>query len=114
MVAGTQMEYTHQELGSDCNGLAGYYTPQKEVRLEFEGREVLYILGRAVIEASCCGVGNWNYVLVPGYIVNWHSRTNEAGLPVSRVEPITDGKTRDQIKKIVRDKEGIDWVSFWQ
>lgn len=110
----TQMEYTHQELGSDCNGLAGYYTPQKEVRMEFEGREILYVIGRAVIEASCCGVGNWNYVLVPGYLVDWHIRKNDSGLDISKVEPITDSQTRDRIKRTIHDKEGIDWVSFWQ
>ena len=83
-------EYTHQKLNEDSHCIAGYYTPQKEVRLKYNNREVLYVIGQAVVEASCCGNKSWNYALVPGYIINWQNKRNEAGLPVSEVEPISD------------------------
>ena len=113
MTTSTRTEYVHQKLGEDCFGIAGYYTPQKEIRLEYEGRQVLYVIGRAVLEASCCGKGDWNYVLVPGYIISWHNRVNAAGLDVSIIDPILDWETRNRLTQIMRDKEGIDWISFW-
>ncbi len=107
-------EYTHLELGDNyATGIAGYYSPQKEERLRYDGREVLCVTGYAVIEASCCGINTWGYIIVPGYIVNWQRKRNEAGLPVSEVEPISDEKVRDTIRDILQNKEGIPQVAFW-
>lgn len=106
--------YTHLQLGEDiAAGIAGYYTPGQEVRMDYNGREILYILGNAVVEAACCGVGNWGYALIPGYIINWKSKKNGAGLPVSEVEPIIDEKKRDNIKKIIQGREIVTQVQFW-
>ena len=108
------IQYTHLELNKDYpGGIAGYYTPEKEVRLKYNGREVLYVTGTAVIESSCCGSGSWAYVLVPGYIVNWQNETNEAGLPVSEVEPISDQETRNNIRNIIQSTETISQIEFW-
>ena len=107
-------EYTHLKLGEDyATGIAGYYTPEKEARLKCNDREVLYVIGQAVIESSCCGVGSWGYALVPGYIVNWQNKTSEAGLPVSEVEPISDEAARNSIKQIIQTSEGISRIGFW-
>jgi len=107
------VKYAHLELNKDISCVAGFYTPQKEVRLKHDNREVLYVIGRAVIESSCCGVGNWGYALVPGYIVNWQGETNEAGLPISEVELIADEATRDNIRKIIKEEESISQIEFW-
>ena len=106
-------EYTHLKLNEDINCIAGFYTPGKEVRLKYNGREVLYVIGQAVIESSCCGVGSWGYALVPGYILNWQNKRNEIGLPVSEVEPITDKETRDNIWQIIQTNETISQIEFW-
>jgi len=58
-------EYTHLKLNEDVYAIAGYYTPQKEIRLKCNNREVLYVIGQAVIESSCCGSGSWEYAIVP-------------------------------------------------
>ena len=106
--------YTHLELGEDYPaGIAGYFTPQKETRLDYRDREVLYVVGQAVIESSCCGIGSWGYVLVPGYVVNWQTRKNEGGLPVSEVEPISDEETQNNLKQIIQDREDIPRIVFW-
>ncbi len=107
------LEYTHLKVNEDVTCIAGYYTPLKEVRLPYNGKEVLYVVGQAAIESSCCGVGHWGYVVVPGYIVSWQQRTNEAGLPVSEVEPISDKQARDDITKIVKELESISPIEFW-
>jgi hypothetical protein len=99
-------------LGRDVpTGIAGYYTPEKEVRLPYHGREVLYVTGLAVLEASCCGTGRWLYASVPGYIECWHS-SNEQGTPVSEVWPIGDERERDEIRKIIEDRESADIIQF--
>ena len=105
--------YTHLELNRDIPAPAGYYTPQKEVRLKYDGREVLYVLSHAMVDSSCCGKSDYCQALVPGYIVRWHSETNQGGLPVSEVEPISDEQARDSIRKIIRDTEHISQTEFW-
>ena len=107
-------DYTHLELNQHVDALAGYYTPLKEIRLKYNGREVLYVVGEAVVEASCCGFQNRAYVLVPGYLIHWKNKTNERGLPVSEVEPITDPQQQDNFKKIIREAEQIPQIDFWQ
>ena len=107
-------EYTHLELGKDIvAGIGGYYTPQKEVRLQCNGREVLYVTGQAVIESSCCNTGSWQYTVVPGYIVSWQHTKNEAGLPVSEVESISDGEARDNIRQAIQTNEATPLINFW-
>ncbi len=113
MPAKTRIEYTHQQLGENYYGLAGYYTPVREAVEPINGREVLYVVGRAVIESSCCGSGAWSYVLVPGYLLERQGRTTEDGLPVSEVEPIADAETKNNLSQIIREREGTDCISFW-
>ena len=106
--------YTHLKLNEDYStGIAGYYIPEKEVRLNYNGREVLYVIGKAVIEASCCGVGSWIYGTVPGYIVSWQNTKNEAGLPVSEVEPISDEEARGNISRLIETNENASPIGFW-
>ena len=109
----TTAKYTHLELGEDVECLAGHYTPLKEVRLKYNDREVLYVVGSAVIDSSCCGTGTWGYVTVPGYLLNWQTGTNEAGLPESEVELIKDEKERHNIESIIQAEEGILQIAFW-
>jgi len=108
-----KLDYTHLPIDEDVICVAGYYTPLKEVRLKYNGREVLYVVGQAVIESSCCGIGCWGYILVPGYLINWHKRSNDVGLPVSEVEPISDKIMRASIRRIITEAESISQVEFW-
>jgi hypothetical protein len=105
-------EYVH-ELNEEKAAICGYYVLEKEVRLKYNNREVLYVVGQGVVEASCCGTGGWLYAIVPGYVVGWQNKTNEHGLLVSEVEPISDGNLREKIRKIIKEKEGITQVQFW-
>ena len=109
------LEYTHSKLNEDLPSLAGHYTLHREVRLSYSNREVLYVVGQVVVEASCCGAKNWTYAFVPGYIANWQYKTNEAGLFVSEVEPIpvSDSATREGISRIIRKTESISRIEFW-
>ena len=106
------MKYVHQPLNKEVGAVAGYYCPQKEVRMDYEGREVLYVLGQVNVEASCCGVGCWVYAQVPGIILKWHSEQNEAGLPVSEIEPVADSETQSKMSQIIKEKEKVSRVDF--
>ena len=106
-------KYTHLELNKDVPTPSGYYAPQKEVILKHNGREVLYTVSDAVIESSCCGVSDYCSVQVPGYILGWRVETNDIGLPVSLIEPITDESTRDAIRSIIKNNEHIKLAEFW-
>ncbi|MDD5338661.1 MAG: hypothetical protein PHG35_04525 [Dehalococcoidales bacterium] len=106
-------KYTHLEPNKDVPTPSGYYVPHKEVRLPYDGREILYVLSEAVVDSSCCGTGDFNTALIPGYIVKWRGEKNEDGNSVSLVESITDEKTRDVIRKIIKEKENITQTEFW-
>jgi hypothetical protein len=110
--ASTTVLYRHPVLGEDIpTGIPGYYTPEREIRLPYNGREVLCITGKAVLEASCCGVGRWTYASVPGYLIRWHVATEE-GRPVSEVEPISDPAVREDLRKIIETRDLAEAVQF--
>lgn len=106
-------KYTHLDLNKDVKSISGYYIPQKEVRLQYNNREVLYITGQVTIDSSCCGSAEYFYALVPGYITAWQSETNSNGLPVSDVEPIHEKATQDEIKRIIEQEEHLARIDFW-
>jgi hypothetical protein len=106
-------EYAHQVLNQQYGGLSGYYIPRREVRLGYNCREVLYIVGRAVVESSCCGTGNWDYVLVPGFILNWHCGRNQSSLDVTAVEPIDSAQDIKELTSLIEFKENTACITFW-
>lgn len=105
--------YTHLPLNEDIDAVAGHYTPQKEARLRYDGREVLYVISEAVVDSSCCGVTDFRAALVPGYIVRWQSGKNGDGLPLSEIEPITDPAVKARVRKAIRGTEHVIQVEFW-
>ncbi len=64
-----RLSYALDALGVEVAAPSGYYQPVQEDFLYFQDRRLLYTLGTACIEASCCGVGSWNYLRVEGYLV---------------------------------------------
>ena len=105
--------YTHLKLNQDVEAIAGHYTPQKEVKLKYNGREVLYVISDAIVDSSCCGSADFSSALVPGYIVRWQAETNKDGLLLSEVEPVSDKKTRDKIRKTIKETEHVSQIEFW-
>jgi hypothetical protein len=113
-------EYVHQRLNSETSAPAGHYTLHKELRLEVRGGEVLCVTGVGILERSCCeglyitaGSGG-PYALVPGYIISWHCRVSETGMPVSEVEPVHEQSARREVAAMIDRSEGIRNIEFWQ
>jgi hypothetical protein len=105
-------QYVHQELNRDITAIGGSYVLVKEARLPFGSREILYIIGHAVFDTTCCGVGGCAYALVPGFVLAWKSKDNENGLAVSEVEPIHDTGVQEQVRRLIEGKEIVQQVSF--
>jgi hypothetical protein len=105
-------EHIHHELNREVAAIGGHYVLTNEVRLPFDGREVLYLVGYAVVDNSCCGVGGVAYALVPGYIVAWKNKANDDGLAVSLVEPIDDPTAQADIRRLIQEKEVVHQIRF--
>ena len=105
-------EYVHQRLDQEITAIGGTYILVKEVRIPFNGREILYLVGHAAFDTTCCGAGGCAYALVPGYILRWKDRTNKDGLAISRVEPVRNRDVQEQIRQRVETKEVIQQVTF--
>ncbi len=109
------LEYVHLPLDEEVTALAGYYTIAKELRLKQDGNEALCVIGMCSVESSCCGRRAFYYAIVPGYLVSWKARKNEAGLSVSEVEPITDRTVRREIAAQLEETEAVlkTNIEFW-
>ena len=107
------MDYVHQELWREIQSISGTYTPLKELTIKHNGRGILCVIGNSVVDTSCCGSGSFLYATVPGYVLTWKGRRNEAGLAVSEIEPIRDEMAKRQVKENLRETESIYNVSFW-
>ena len=104
--------YVHQEPGAEVTSISGHYTILEEKRGEFKGRQFLYAIGGAVVDSSCCGAGGCRFIYVPGYIVGWKVRENDAGLPISEIEPIFDGGAQRQIEKLLGEQYPNSQIIF--
>jgi hypothetical protein len=105
-------EYVHQPLNQEVTAMGGHYFLVKEVRLQFEGHEVLYLVGHAAFDTSCCGAGGCAYALVPGFILDWKSKTNEDGLALSQVKSIRDEEAQRELQQLIQKQEMVHEVRF--
>jgi hypothetical protein len=115
MVSTATTRYTHLTPGKNIVfGIAGYYTPQEETVLPYNGREILYVTGQVIMEAACCNIADdWVYVLVPGYIVDWQNDVNEEGEKITTVEPVRSSKEKNDIRKAIQETLGYIPIDFW-
>ena len=105
-------EFIHQQLYQEITAISGEYLLVKEVRLPFQGREILYIVGHALFDSTCCGVSGCAYALVPGFIQEWKAIQNTSGLPVSQVEPVRSIALQADLRKLIAEKEIVHQVQF--
>lgn len=111
-VGGGERDYAHPVLNRPVTAIGGRYLLFAEKRLPYEDGEILYLMGTAVIDTSCCGAGGCFYALVPGFIKNWKYRTDSGGRPVSRVAPIENPRIREAIKAEISRIETVHQFNF--
>jgi len=105
-------DFTHPLLGQEVTAIGGHYVFGKENRLSFNNREILYFVGYAVLDSTCCGVGGVAYVLVAGYVRQWKYKKNQNNGFVSLIETIGDQGLQKQIRSVIQKKEMVYQVTF--
>jgi hypothetical protein len=107
------MEFTHPELDQEVRTISGYYVPREEHVMPCDGRQVLYIVGDACIDASCCGTASWSYIQVPGYLFQKQIRGGGEQPVVSEIEMITDKAVRQKITESLQKTYPGARVEIW-
>jgi hypothetical protein len=106
-------DYPHPELNSEIRAIGGHYVVVKEARLPFQGEELLYFIGHGIADRTCCGFGAFCYASVAGFVRQWKYARNADNQWLSKVEPVTDAREQDQIKKLIKQHEPmISQVNF--
>jgi len=103
--------YTH-EIAQEVRSIGGRYELDKEGVFEWEGSSVLYAVGNAAVESSCCGTWGCRYALVAGYIKRFKFRTDDSGNQLSEVLSIEDPSVRDSITVLIKREEHVSQVIF--
>ena len=105
-------EYVHLRINETVARPDEPYTVIKEMRLDYRGREVLCVVRRSDVE-TCCGGGFSKYVMVLGYIARWHLGVSKDRLALSEVEPISNMQVRNDLRRTIKEREGLSSVRFW-
>ncbi|MBI5526762.1 MAG: hypothetical protein HY897_10555 [Deltaproteobacteria bacterium] len=106
------MRYVHAKLKEEVEAIGGHYVVEKELRLPHSGREVLVVIGHAVIDRSCCGFGGMGFANVAGYVSGWKVESADDGSPVSEVESVADETVRSEIRALVEREAPHRQVRF--
>jgi len=94
-------QHIHEELEQEVRFISGNYTFIEEECLQYNGRDVFFLVGVALLDNTCCGAGGCRFIRVPGYVVVWKGKTDESGLSVSEIEPIADENEQSEVKKLL-------------
>ena len=111
----TKVEYYHMpdEEGVEIRGGGGSYMGREDI-LQYQGREVLYIVGGTSTVTSCCGAGlGTGFITVPGFVASWQHGRSSTGLPISEVEPVTSEEAKADISRTLEGQYGIRNIRFW-
>ena len=106
-------EFEHLVLNTEINSISGHMVIQKEEKMIYNGKQLLFYTGYGVTDSSCCGNGAAIFTYVPGYIVNWHSKTSDNGTNISEIDTIEDDSARKEITKIIIDNN-INFTNVMQ
>ena len=105
-------EFVHPRIGEELVAISGRYEVIKEDVLAYNEREVLYLIGFAAFDSSCCGEGGCGYALVPGFVSALRAREDENGAKISMVTPIRDDSLRKEVEAALKSHEFVNQVNF--
>ncbi|MBC8391674.1 MAG: hypothetical protein H8E17_03775 [Deltaproteobacteria bacterium] len=106
------IDFVHPELNEEVTAIGGYYVLTKEALVSFLSHSLLYFVGYAVIDTSCCGVGGCSYAFVPGFMLKWKYKKTTDNHLVSRIQPIKDPSIQREIRRLIEHKETVHQISF--
>jgi len=105
-------DYKHIEAGKEIRFISGFYEVEEEKKIKFKDGEVLVIIGHAIVDTSCCGMGGCRYALVPGKIRKFRYKRDEDGSEWTEVE-VLNPQEKAEFEKILKKAEVINQVIFW-
>ena len=106
------IDFIHPVLNQAVRTISGHYILSREKRLSYNGRKVLYLIGCAVVDTSCCGPGGCAYALVPGYIKQWKYKSTPDNRSVTQIETIKANDVRKALRRLIKEKEPVQQVDF--
>ena len=75
----------------------------EEGTIRLQGKEVLYFVGVAGLDASCCGRGGCAFIKVPG-VLSGAGKRDATGRFISEVSPIAEEEDRKRVSRILKEK----------
>jgi len=95
-------EHIHVAYGTEIILMSVILKVTAEGCLAYGNRNLLYIEGLTTVGSACCGMIECRVIHVPGFVVSWHYKIdNASGNPLSKVEPISDPSTLEDVKKLL-------------
>lgn len=104
--------FKHFAIGEEIRSAAGGYIVQKEALAKIGEKEILYYTASAFFDTSCCGAGGCGYAIVAGYVTKYQFNQDKNGTLLTEVETVESENEKEEIKKILLDKENLDQVVF--
>lgn len=105
-------EFIHPLIDQEVEAIGGRYVVLKEELMDFQGRQVLYLVASASFDSTCCGNGGCAYAIVPGFLVEFRAGRHDDGTYKSLVEPIVDEGAREDLKAGIMAREHVSQVNF--
>ena len=95
-------EYIRVAFGTEIILMSVIFKVTAEGCLDYGNRKLLYIQGLTTVGSACCGMVECRVIHVPGFVVSWHCKIDYAsGNPLSKVEPVTDPSTLEDVKYLL-------------
>ena len=96
--------YVPPVIGEETRSISGGYTPVGNGTIEYKNHQVIYVLGTACLDASCCGCSNWNYIQVAGYVSSDLKGEKVDTAKTLELDTIEDEDDRIAIRQILAEK----------
>ncbi len=97
-------KFVHPELNMPVEFFGGSYFLTEEGIIHLQGKEVLYFVGVAGLDASCCGRSGCAFIKVPGFLMSGERKHNGSGRSISEVSPIVEDENRKRVNQILKEK----------
>ncbi|MGC9325101.1 MAG: hypothetical protein ACP5G0_10195 [Desulfomonilia bacterium] len=105
------MEFIHPVLNEEVNAIGGHYMITRLDRIPHPKGEILYFVGHAVTESSCCGLSGCGYGIVAGHVISFQSGYTADERIISVVDPVEETFYEEIAKKIAY-RDGVTQVHF--
>ena len=95
-------EHIHVAYGTEIILISVIFKVTAEGCLAYCNRNLLNIECLTTVGSACCGMIECRVIHVPGFVLSWHYKIdNVSNNPLSKVEPITDPSTLEDVKKLL-------------